>query len=221
MCSCSRSSLRLQGNSRIEAGIPSPLQERKRERQYNPCMAEPPIHLGTSSFTASGWQGSFYPKSMKRSDYLSFYAERFDTVEVDSTFYACPSARTVSNWALKTPPGGFVQTRFQAFLLIPAQGFHCDRACHVFTPRRPMKTTVVSVDAWLLKLVLEVFSGNEGGRLESAIISFDRVASPLIDPIYRCTGNDLSLLRHKTEIVYRDRHRYAAVFCRCARAGQR
>ncbi len=40
---------------------------------------------------------------MRSSDYLAFYAEHFHTVEVDSTFYACPSARTVSNWAARTP----------------------------------------------------------------------------------------------------------------------
>ena len=38
---------------------------------------------------------------MKPSDYLRFYAERFHTVEVDSTFYACPTARTVENWMLR------------------------------------------------------------------------------------------------------------------------
>jgi uncharacterized protein YecE (DUF72 family) len=65
----------------------------------------PPILLGTSSFTASGWEGSFYPKGMRSADYLAFYAEHFHTVEVDSTFYACPSARTVSNWAARTPDG--------------------------------------------------------------------------------------------------------------------
>jgi uncharacterized protein YecE (DUF72 family) len=42
---------------------------------------------------------------MKPSDYLAFYAERFHTVEVDSTFYACPTARTVENWAARTPEG--------------------------------------------------------------------------------------------------------------------
>jgi uncharacterized protein YecE (DUF72 family) len=65
----------------------------------------PPILLGTSSFTASGWNGSFYPRGMKPSDYLGFYAERFHTVEVDSTFYACPTARTVENWNARTPDG--------------------------------------------------------------------------------------------------------------------
>ena len=66
-------------------------------------MLLPPIFLGTSSFTASGWEGSFYPKKLRSSDYLSYYADRFQTVEVDSTFYACPTPRTVSNWAARTP----------------------------------------------------------------------------------------------------------------------
>jgi uncharacterized protein YecE (DUF72 family) len=63
------------------------------------------IRLGTSSFTADGWNGAFYPKGMKSAEYLRYYASRFDTVEVDSTFYHCPSADAVNNWALKTPPG--------------------------------------------------------------------------------------------------------------------
>jgi len=57
------------------------------------CVDYPPVLLGTSSFTASGWEGSFYPKGMRSADYLAFYAEHFHTVEVDSTFYACPSDR--------------------------------------------------------------------------------------------------------------------------------
>jgi uncharacterized protein YecE (DUF72 family) len=60
------------------------------------------IRLGTSSFTADGWNGSFYPKGIKSADY---YSSRFDTVEVDSTFYRCPTIEAVNNWKLKTPPG--------------------------------------------------------------------------------------------------------------------
>jgi uncharacterized protein YecE (DUF72 family) len=42
---------------------------------------------------------------MRSADYLTFYAEHFHTVEVDSTFYGCPSARTVNNWGARTPEG--------------------------------------------------------------------------------------------------------------------
>jgi uncharacterized protein YecE (DUF72 family) len=61
------------------------------------------IFLGTSAFTADGWEGSLYPRGMQSRDFLSYYATQFATVEVDSTFYGCPSARTVSNWAVRTP----------------------------------------------------------------------------------------------------------------------
>ena len=63
----------------------------------------PGILLGTSAFTAAGWEGSFYPRGMQSRDFLSYYATQFATVEVDSTFYGCPSARTVNNWATRTP----------------------------------------------------------------------------------------------------------------------
>ncbi len=62
------------------------------------------IRIGTSAFTAAGWQGSFYPSELKPSDYLSYYSQHFDTVEVDSTFYRIPSATTTRNWYAKTPP---------------------------------------------------------------------------------------------------------------------
>ena len=62
----------------------------------------PGILLGTSSFTAAGWEGSFNPQGMRSTEYLAFYAERFQTVEIDSTFYGCPIPRTVSNWAART-----------------------------------------------------------------------------------------------------------------------
>jgi uncharacterized protein YecE (DUF72 family) len=61
------------------------------------------IRVGTSAFTAAGWQDAFYPAGMKPADYLTYYASRFDTVEVDSTFYGAPSAATVTGWAHKTP----------------------------------------------------------------------------------------------------------------------
>jgi len=61
------------------------------------------ILLGTSSFTASGWQGSFYPKGMKSTNYLSYYAKQFRTVEIDSTFYGTPAASTVTSWNERTP----------------------------------------------------------------------------------------------------------------------
>ena len=80
----------------LAAGLTS---QPKIERLYS----LPGILLGTSAFTASGWEGSFYPKGMRSTDYLAFYATQFATVEVDSTFYGCPSPNTVNNWSARTP----------------------------------------------------------------------------------------------------------------------
>ena len=68
-------------------------------------MSHPPILLGTSSFTATGWKGSFYPKGLRPADYLSYYAQHFDAVEVDSTFYGTPTVSVVRSWGAKTPKG--------------------------------------------------------------------------------------------------------------------
>lgn len=69
------------------------------------------IHLGTSAFTADGWVGSFYPDDLKPADYLTYYATKFDTVEVDSTFYRTPSPSTVRGWNEKTPKGFLLATK--------------------------------------------------------------------------------------------------------------
>jgi uncharacterized protein YecE (DUF72 family) len=63
------------------------------------------ILLGTSAFTAEGWVGSFYPPGMKPAEFLSYYATKFNTVELDNTFYRTPAISTVEGWSLKTPPG--------------------------------------------------------------------------------------------------------------------
>jgi len=63
----------------------------------------PLLRLGTSSFTAEGWEKSFYPKGTQPRDYLSYYATQFNTLEVDATYYRIPAASTVKGWYAKTP----------------------------------------------------------------------------------------------------------------------
>jgi uncharacterized protein YecE (DUF72 family) len=65
------------------------------------------IRVGTSGWsypTGNGtWNGIFYPKKRARFDELGFYAEHFDTVEVNSTFYRVPTVDTTKGWARRTP----------------------------------------------------------------------------------------------------------------------
>jgi uncharacterized protein YecE (DUF72 family) len=60
------------------------------------------LFLGTSSWTAEGWVGSFYPAGTKPADFLPEYTKHFNTVEIDSTFYRVPSASTVRQWRERT-----------------------------------------------------------------------------------------------------------------------
>ena len=72
-----------------------------------PPFSLPGILLGTSSFTAMGWEGSFYPLGMRAKDFLRHYSKEFQTVEIDSTFYGTPAPSTVTSWNEKTP-GDFI-----------------------------------------------------------------------------------------------------------------
>ena len=67
-----------------------------------------PIHVGTSGWsypTGKGtWNGVFYPSRRPgRFDELAYYAEHFDTVEVNSTFYRMPEAAHAASWRRRTP----------------------------------------------------------------------------------------------------------------------
>jgi uncharacterized protein YecE (DUF72 family) len=63
------------------------------------------IHVGTSSWADPGFVEEWYPRGLAPRDRLPYYAERFDAVEVNSTFYAVPAADQVARWARLTPDG--------------------------------------------------------------------------------------------------------------------
>jgi uncharacterized protein YecE (DUF72 family) len=62
------------------------------------------IRIGTQGWNYEAWVGPFYPSGTRPADFLSVYSRAFSTVEVDSTFYAIPAAKTVRGWAERTPP---------------------------------------------------------------------------------------------------------------------
>ena len=64
-----------------------------------------PIRLGTQGWNYDAWVGPFYPRGTRAAEYLSLYAKAFNVVEVDSTFYAIPSASAVRGWAARVPAG--------------------------------------------------------------------------------------------------------------------
>ncbi len=62
------------------------------------------IYVGTSGFSYDDWKGHFYPDQVNKRDMLSYYAARFNCVEVNSTYYTIPAASTFVAMDRKTPP---------------------------------------------------------------------------------------------------------------------
>ncbi len=76
------------------------------------------ILVGTCGYSYADWIGPFYPAGTKANGMLGFYARRFAAVEVDSTYYRVPAAKTIDSMVRRTPP----LFRFTAKL--PGAGTH-------------------------------------------------------------------------------------------------
>jgi uncharacterized protein YecE (DUF72 family) len=61
------------------------------------------VRIGTSGWHYDGWRSAFYPEGVARKDWLTFYAERFSTVESNAAFYRLPEARTFEGWGRQAP----------------------------------------------------------------------------------------------------------------------
>src|SRR6185295_5079546 len=60
--------------------------------------------IGTSGWSYNDWPGNFYPESLPRSQWLDFYVQHFNTVEMNMSFYRFPSLKMVEMWKKKLPP---------------------------------------------------------------------------------------------------------------------
>jgi uncharacterized protein YecE (DUF72 family) len=63
------------------------------------------IHVGTSGWSYPTWRGGFYPEGSKPDSFLGFYAQRFDTVELNTTGYRLPAEEQFRRWADQVPAG--------------------------------------------------------------------------------------------------------------------
>lgn len=61
--------------------------------------------VGCSGWSYRDWRGVVYPADVPARRWFEVYAQRFDTVELNSTFYRLPAAPTVDQWAAQAPPG--------------------------------------------------------------------------------------------------------------------
>ncbi|WP_261512036.1 DUF72 domain-containing protein [Chryseobacterium paludis] len=76
-------------------------------------MKKKNLYIGCSGFYNNDWKGSFYPDNTPTKDFLTLYSKEFNAVEINSTFYRKPTAKTLIKWFDETPE------EFRFFIKIP------------------------------------------------------------------------------------------------------
>lgn len=61
------------------------------------------LYIGTSGYYYSNWKKYFYPINLSQNDYLKYYSNYFNSVEINNTFYKIPSKKTITKWYNDTP----------------------------------------------------------------------------------------------------------------------
>ncbi len=61
------------------------------------------VLCGTSGYNYEPWRGPFYPEDLPKTKMLPYYASRFDTVEINYSFYRKPTAKLLGGWAAQVP----------------------------------------------------------------------------------------------------------------------
>ena len=74
------------------------------------------LYIGTSGWQYRHWRETFYPKGLKQPDWLGHYCRRFQTVEINNTFYNLPEAPVFSHWKRDTPDDFVVAVKMSRFL---------------------------------------------------------------------------------------------------------
>jgi uncharacterized protein YecE (DUF72 family) len=68
-----------------------------------PAAAAKAVHVGCSGWVYRDWRGVLYPESLPQRRWLERYAEEFETVELNNTFYRLPTRTAAAKWAEETP----------------------------------------------------------------------------------------------------------------------
>ena len=76
----------------------------------------PRPRVGCSGWQYKHWRGDFYPDGLPTSRWFEHYAARFDTVEINNTFYRLPEASTFARWAERAPNGFLFAVKASRFL---------------------------------------------------------------------------------------------------------
>jgi uncharacterized protein YecE (DUF72 family) len=79
-------------------------------------MRRAEIRIGCSGWQYAHWRGDFYPRDTPQDRWFEHYAARFDTVELNNSFYRLPEADAFAGWARRAPPGFVMAVKASRYL---------------------------------------------------------------------------------------------------------
>jgi uncharacterized protein YecE (DUF72 family) len=86
---------------------------RREETGRTRCVT---VFVGTSGWQYRHWRGVFYPQDLRQAEWLDYYTARFQTVEVNNTFYRLPERATFVKWTERTPADFVIAAKFSRYL---------------------------------------------------------------------------------------------------------
>jgi uncharacterized protein YecE (DUF72 family) len=136
------------------------------------------LWIGTSGWQYRDWRAAFYPARLPTARWLEHYATRFATVEVNSTFYRLPVARSFVEWRDRTPDGFVFAVKASRYLT------HVKRLAD---PEQPIRTFMERAGGLGSKLgpVLVQLPPNlrvDVGRLAATLDAFPRGVRIAVEP---------------------------------------
>jgi uncharacterized protein YecE (DUF72 family) len=108
------------------------------------------VRIGTSGFSYKEWRGTFYPEKLPEAKMLSFYGERFDTVEINNTYYRMPKPSVFEGWARE------VQEGFSFVLKAPLSITHLRKGAELADPAAAFFRTAATLRSRLGPVLLQL-----------------------------------------------------------------
>jgi uncharacterized protein YecE (DUF72 family) len=110
------------------------------ERSTVSPKTSPGIHVGCSGWVYRHWRGIFYPEGLPQRRWFERYAEEFDTVEINASFYRLPLASTFEGWREKAPLGFRYAVKVNRFITHMKKLIDCDEPVDGFIAlARPLR----------------------------------------------------------------------------------
>jgi uncharacterized protein YecE (DUF72 family) len=139
----------------------------------------PGLYVGTSGWSYPSWRPGFYPREVKPAGFLGYYAERFRTVELNTTGYRIPGEEQFARWAEQTPNGFRFAVKLDAHRRGQAAAFE-EGIQRLGDRLGPIRVVVISArDEGLLALVLGTFGPERRFAFDFRHESWDGIEAEL------------------------------------------